>query len=40
MLSALHAQVLKAAVASGYGAEDNSAVIKVLQGLAGIPTDL
>lgn len=33
-LSALHAQLLRAGVAAGFGEEDNSAIIKVLQRLA------
>ncbi len=37
LLSALHAQLLRAGVAAGYGDEDNSAIIKVLERLASEP---
>ena len=33
-LSALHAQLVRAGVESGYGSEDNSAVIKVLHDMS------
>ena len=35
-LSALHAQLLRSGVAQGFGDEDNSAIVKVLQKMAGI----
>jgi len=37
-LSTLHAQLLRSGVASGFGEEDNSAVLKVLQKMAGLLT--
>jgi 3-hydroxyisobutyrate dehydrogenase-like beta-hydroxyacid dehydrogenase len=35
-LSTLHAQLLRSGVSSGFGAEDNSAILKVLQQMAGL----
>ena len=35
--TALHAQLLRAAVAAGFGREDNSAIIRVLERMAGLP---
>jgi 3-hydroxyisobutyrate dehydrogenase-like beta-hydroxyacid dehydrogenase len=35
-LSTLHAQLLRSGVASGFGEEDNSAILKVLQKMADI----
>ena len=37
LLSAVHAQLLRSAVAAGFGGADNSAVIRVLQHMAGLP---
>lgn len=35
-LSTLHAQLLRSGIASGFGGEDNSAILKVLQQMAGL----
>jgi 3-hydroxyisobutyrate dehydrogenase-like beta-hydroxyacid dehydrogenase len=36
MLTALHAQLLRSAVAQGFGGDDNSAIIEVMRGLSGL----
>ena len=36
ILTALHAQLLRSAVAQGFGGDDNSAIIEVMRGLSGL----